>query len=174
MNCTFNLLPSWKNYDAKQGSAVCFDFFREGAGGLIPPPPPHPPTCSDGKIHFFFYFGYPDLSLTTQTRFSNLTILNTHKQRTDKLCLVAVANEFVALNDNRKGNFGSFRESNSKMSGWQPLRVLGLALNFGLTWGWVVTCCFKCRCNNSKFILLLAVLDAFTGISEDYASENQP
>ena len=67
---------------------------------------------------FFFYFGYPDLSLTTQTRFSNLTILNTHKQRTDKLCLVAVANEFVALNDNRKGNFGTFRESDLKMSGW--------------------------------------------------------
>ena len=52
--------------------------------------------------------------------------------------------------------------------------MLGLALNFGLTWGWVVTCCFKCRCNNSKFILLLAVLDAFMGISEDFASENQP
>ena len=33
--------------------------------------------------YIFFYFGYPDLSLTTQTRFSNLTILNTHKQRTD-------------------------------------------------------------------------------------------
>ena len=70
----------------------------------------------DGKI-FLFYFGYPDLSLTTQTRFSNLTILNTHKQRTDKLCLVAVANEFVAFNDNRKGNFGAFRESSLKMSG---------------------------------------------------------
>ena len=68
-----------------------------------------PPTFPDGKIHFF-YFGYPNLSLTTQTRFSNLTVLNTHKQRTDKLCLVAVANEFVALNDNRRGNFGSFRE----------------------------------------------------------------
>ena len=66
---------------------------------------PTPATFSDGKI-IFFYFGYPDLSLTTQTRFSNLTILNTHKQRTDKLCLVAVVNEFVALNENRKGNFG--------------------------------------------------------------------
>ena len=42
--------------------------------------------------------------------------MNTHKQRTDKLCLVAVANEFVALNDNRKGNFGTFRESDLKMS----------------------------------------------------------
>ena len=46
--------------------------------------------------YIFFCFGYPDLSLTTQTRFCNLTIQNTHKQRTDKLWLVAVANEFVA------------------------------------------------------------------------------
>ncbi|CAH3182157.1 unnamed protein product, partial [Porites lobata] len=67
-----------------------------------------------------------DLSLTTQTRFINPTILNTHKQRTDKLCLVAVVNEFVALNDNRKGNFGTFRQSDLKMSdfqkceGWSP------------------------------------------------------
>ena len=75
-----------------------------------------PLTFSDGKI-FFFDFGYPDLSLIARTRFSNLTILNTHKQRTDKLCLVAVANEFVALNDNRKGNFGTFRKSDFKMSG---------------------------------------------------------
>ena len=69
---------------------------------------------SDGLI--FFYFGYPDLSLNTQTRFSTLTILDNHKQRTDKLCLVAVANEFVALNDNRKDNFGTFKESDLKMS----------------------------------------------------------
>ena len=79
------------------------DRARGGAGGALAPP-----TFSDGK--FFFYFGYPDLSLTTQTRFSNLTILNTHKQRTEKFCL-------VALNDNRKGNFGTFRESDSKLSG---------------------------------------------------------
>ena len=71
-----------------------------GQGGLSPP-----------HTHTF-----ADLSLTTQTRSSNLTILNTHKQRTDKLCLVDVANEFAALNDNRKGNFGTFRESDSKMS----------------------------------------------------------
>ena len=82
---------------------------RAGDGSL--PLPPH-----FFGWQFFFYFGYPDLSLTTQTRFSNLTILNTHKQRTDKLCLVAVANEFVALNDNRKGNFDTFRESDLKMS----------------------------------------------------------
>ena len=69
-------------------------------------------------------FRKPDLSLTTQKRFSNLTILTTHKQGTGKLCLVAVANELVALNDNRKGNFGSFRESDLKMSGWQPWRCV--------------------------------------------------
>ena len=51
---------------------------------------------SNGKI-YFFNFGYPDLSLATQTRFSILTILNTDKQRTEKPCLVAVANEVVAL-----------------------------------------------------------------------------
>ena len=56
-------------------------------------------------------------STMTQTRFSNLTILNTHKQRTDKLCLIDVANEFAALNENRKSNFGTFKESDLKMSG---------------------------------------------------------
>ena len=33
----------------------------------------------------------------------NLTISNTHKQRTNKLCLVVVSSECVALNDNEKG-----------------------------------------------------------------------
>ena len=42
-------------------------------------------------------------STMTQTRFSNL--------RTDKLCLIDVANEFAALNENRKSNFGTFKES---------------------------------------------------------------
>ena len=37
------------------------------------------------KSLFFFYF-----------------ILNTHKQRTDKLCLIDVANEFSALNEKSK------------------------------------------------------------------------
>ena len=49
-------------------------------------------------------------STMTQTRFSNLAILNTHKQRTDKRCLIVVANESAALNDNRKSNFGTFKE----------------------------------------------------------------
>ena len=63
-----------------------------GLGGLIPPPP-----LFRMVKYIFFYFGSPDLSLTTQRMFSNLTILNTHKQRTDRLCLVAVAKVFVAL-----------------------------------------------------------------------------
>ena len=57
-------------------------------------------------------------STMTQTRFSNLTILNTHKQRTDNLCLIDIANEFTALNDNRRKNFGTFKESDFKISGW--------------------------------------------------------
>ena len=56
-------------------------------------------------------------STMTQTRFSNLAILNTRKQRTEKLCLIDVANEFAALNENRKSNFGTFKESDLKMSG---------------------------------------------------------
>ena len=56
-------------------------------------------------------------STMTQTRFSKLTIPYTHKQRTDKLCLTDVANEFAALNENRKSNFRTFKESDLKMSG---------------------------------------------------------
>ena len=33
---------------------------------------------------------------TTSAKFSNLTVFNIHKQRTGKLRLIAVANEFVA------------------------------------------------------------------------------
>ena len=56
-------------------------------------------------------------STMIQTRFSNLTILNTHKQRTDKLCLIDVATEFAALNENRESKLGTFEGSDSKMSG---------------------------------------------------------
>ena len=84
--------------------ALIFSGTTQGVGlggGSFPPPP----SLFRMVKYIFFSFGSPDLSLTTQTRFSNLTILNTHKQRTDKLCLVAVAKVFVALNDNRKANF---------------------------------------------------------------------
>ena len=51
-------------------------------------------------------------STMTQTRFRNLTILNTRKQRTDKLCVLDVANEY------QKSNFDTFKESDfKKMSG---------------------------------------------------------
>ena len=51
-------------------------------------------------------------STMSQDRFSNLTVLNMHKERTDKLCLADVANEFVSRNDNRTRNFGTFKEFN--------------------------------------------------------------
>ena len=35
----------------------------------------------------------------TQERFSNLTILNSHKERTERLSLVDIANEFADRND---------------------------------------------------------------------------
>ena len=38
----------------------------------------------------------------SQERFSNLILLNTHKDRTDKLCYAEVENEFADRNDNRK------------------------------------------------------------------------
>ena len=44
----------------------------------------------------------------TQTRFNSLVILHIHKDRTDQLNLIDVANEFVARNDNRKRYFGKF------------------------------------------------------------------
>ena len=47
----------------------------------------------------------------TQERFSNLTILNSHKDRTDRLSLLDITNEFKERNGNRKRNFGMFRES---------------------------------------------------------------
>ena len=48
-------------------------------------------------------------STMTQDRFSHLTILDNHKERTDKL--LSVANEFVGRNENRKRNFGIFKET---------------------------------------------------------------
>ena len=47
----------------------------------------------------------------SQERFSNLTLLNTHKDRTDKLFLDNVENEFADRNDNRKRNFGALKKT---------------------------------------------------------------
>lgn len=42
-------------------------------------------------------------------RFSNLAVLNGHKQRTDSVSIADVAQEFVSRNENRKRNFGTAR-----------------------------------------------------------------
>ena len=43
-------------------------------------------------------------------RFSNLTILNSHKERKDRLSLVDIPNEFSDRNSKRKRDFGIFKE----------------------------------------------------------------
>ena len=48
-------------------------------------------------------------SRMNQERFSNLTVLNLHKERTDRLSTIDIANEFTDRNKNRKRNFGTFR-----------------------------------------------------------------
>ena len=48
----------------------------------------------------------------SQKRFNHVSLLNTHKTRTDNLRLVDVANEFVARTENRKRNFGTFTAKN--------------------------------------------------------------
>ena len=41
-------------------------------------------------------------------RFNHLAILNPHKDRFDKVCLVSEANSFVSLNENHERNVGKF------------------------------------------------------------------
>ena len=52
----------------------------------------------------------------TQEHFSNLTILNSHKERTltERLSLVDIGNEFADRNDNRKRNFGILKKSDTQ------------------------------------------------------------
>ena len=47
-------------------------------------------------------------SRMNQERFSNLTVLNIHKERTNRFS-IDIANEFTDRNTNRKRNFGTFR-----------------------------------------------------------------
>ena len=47
-------------------------------------------------------------STMTQERLGDLKILNGHKERTARLSLVDIANEFADRNDNRKRNLGTF------------------------------------------------------------------
>ena len=44
-----------------------------------------------------------------QEQFSNLTVLNIHRERTDRLSTIDIENEFTDRNTNRKLNFGTFR-----------------------------------------------------------------
>ena len=55
-------------------------------------------------------------SAMTQEHFSNLTILNSHKERTltERLSLVDIGNEFADRNDNRKRNFGILKKSDTQ------------------------------------------------------------
>ena len=48
-------------------------------------------------------------SRMNQERFITLTVLNIHKERTDRLSTIDIANEFTDRNTNRKGNFGILR-----------------------------------------------------------------
>ena len=48
-------------------------------------------------------------SRINQERFSNLTLLDIHKGRTDRISTIDIANEFADRNTNRKRNFGAFR-----------------------------------------------------------------
>ena len=48
-------------------------------------------------------------SRMNQEQFSTLTVLNIHKERTDRLSTIDIANEFTDRNTNRKRNFGTFR-----------------------------------------------------------------
>ena len=48
-------------------------------------------------------------SRMNQEWFSNLTVLNIHKERTDRLSTIDIVNEFTDHYANRKRNFGSFR-----------------------------------------------------------------
>lgn len=47
-------------------------------------------------------------STMTQDRLNHLSVLNTHKERLDSLQLHDIANQFVALNENRHNKFGKF------------------------------------------------------------------
>ena len=44
----------------------------------------------------------------SQKCFNHVALLKTHKTHTDNLPLVDVTNKFIARNENRKRNFGTF------------------------------------------------------------------
>ncbi len=50
-------------------------------------------------------------STMTESRLNNSMMLHTHKERTDSLSLISIANNFVDLSDHRQTMFGTFTES---------------------------------------------------------------
>ncbi|XP_028412554.1 uncharacterized protein LOC114535447 [Dendronephthya gigantea] len=52
-------------------------------------------------------------SIMSQERLNNLAVINGHKDRTDKLNLLGIANEFCDRSENRRRNFGRFLESDN-------------------------------------------------------------
>ena len=53
-------------------------------------------------------------STMMQERFRNLIILNSHKESTERLSLVDIDSKLAERNDNRKRNFGIFKESDTQ------------------------------------------------------------
>ena len=73
----------------------------------------NPATSAAGERSFSTARGLKTCLRSTmiQERFINLTILNSHKERTDTLSLLDITNEFTDRNSNRKRNVGIFKES---------------------------------------------------------------
>ena len=73
----------------------------------------NPATSASGERSFSTARGLKTWPRSTmsQERFRNLTILNSHKERTDRLSLLDIANEFTDRNSNRNRNFGIFKAS---------------------------------------------------------------
>ena len=70
----------------------------------------NPATCAAGERSFSTTRRLKTWlrSRMNEERFSNLTVLNIHKERTDRLSTTDIANEFTDRNTNRKRNFALF------------------------------------------------------------------
>ena len=56
-------------------------------------------------LRLFRYMEYVGLSKVS--RLNNLVFMNVHKEKTKRLSLAGVANEFAAVNDRRRAHFGN-------------------------------------------------------------------
>ena len=80
---------------------------RGGRGAEAPPlfrlGGPDPPVCNESV-----QWGHWGWSTMTEKRLNNCLLLNIHKDITDSLDLVSIAQEFVSKYDERKKYFGNF------------------------------------------------------------------